>query len=99
MRTEKTVCCKDGKYRSCGDILGEDIENQATTEVEGGTVTLGSNKGTIGSNKNTDGGNKDIQPDNTSSSSTSLSATEDSNSNEISAGSISSTAADNATSG
>ena len=45
VRTEKTVCCKDGKYRSCGDILGEDIEDQATTEVEGGTVTLGSNKG------------------------------------------------------
>ena len=53
MRTEKTVCCKDGKYRSCEDIFGGDTEDQGTTEVGGGEVTLGSNKGNVGSNKET----------------------------------------------
>ena len=100
MRTKETVCCKDGKYRSCEDIFGEDIEDQSTTEVEGGSnKSGGSKKESIGSNKKTQGGNKDAQPNNASSTSTSLTATADNNSNKVSAASISSPIADKTTSG
>ena len=47
MRTEKTVCCKDGKYRSCGDILGEDMEDRGAAEGDEGALSSRSNKRTI----------------------------------------------------
>ena len=96
MRTEKTICCKDGKYKSCEDIFSEVIEDQGATEVNGGAVTSGSNEGTIGPNKNTNGEIKDTQSDDAS---INVSAKEDDNSNDIAAEIISPTTVDNTTSG